>query len=172
MGSKLTYFCIGLVTAAVLMPIAIWFLGPVLWVASGRYDRDIVFWYDVEQLASVLVIFVEDHGRMPEDFQELEVKEYIVRREDGKVYPSESIMGRPTGLRGPRDMALERQERISVKYGVRPGQGGLGGLIAAPGASEFVRHQVDRCSAVLAYALLRASATRPSSTTAVPSLGK
>ena len=151
------------------MPIAIWFLGPVLWVASGREGRDIGLWYDVEQLASVLVIFVEDHGRMPEDFQELEVKGYIVRREDDKLYPSKSIMRRPTGLIGPKDFALERQERITVRYGARWGEGGL---IGVPGASGFVQRHTERCSAVLAYALLRASTTRASSTTSVPSPGK
>jgi len=168
MGRTLPYFCIALVAVVVLVPIAIKFRH-VPYYASGRYKRDVEFSYDVEQLGAVLVVFVEDHGRMPGDFQELEVKGYIVRREDGKLYPSKSIVGRPTGLAGPKPAFIGNLERISVKYGARPGEGEL---IAVPGASEMVRYSAEKSSAALADRLSRAPTTRASSTTSVPSPGQ
>ena len=128
--------------------------------------------FEVEALDSILVLFVEDNGRMPRSMQELFDKDYLTHARGSYPYPtvSERLLGRyPAsgyGLR-PHDMDFEYLSDFGMRFDGQPDDKPL---LFLRRSSRFAKGEDLRVSSnYLEFAFTQAqSVPSASSPTAVP----
>ena len=86
-------------------------------VVRDRVKRRTWMNSDVWQIASILLVFVEDNGRMPKGWEELCDREYIEKRGDGRFYPGPGVIHRHTYLdMAAWDRPFFYPDRVFVNY--------------------------------------------------------
>ncbi len=141
---------IGLAVVAMMIIAAVWVRWS--WICWNRKVE-----IETEAIGLTLLIFIEDHGRMPDDMQELYAKGYLDRGPDGFPRPGAAVKGRGSKWGwSPSDVHFQYLDHIAI--GFRTGRPGAPPLEVRD--SEAAQACARRFSGLIRVTLEEAS-TRP-----------
>jgi hypothetical protein len=84
-------------------------------IKNAEYDHHVLM--DTQEIGHVLILFAQDHQRMPKSFEELYEKNYLKRENDGLLYRGAKVKGREGEGIPYSPLPLENIEKMHIHFG-------------------------------------------------------
>ena len=97
--------------AVLMMGLVFWFWSNWISILSHRKQE-----IETQAVGELLLLFVDHHGRMPEDMEELYERKYLVVNERGYPQPGPATYDRASGYGPPARISLQYLDRMGIGF--------------------------------------------------------